>query len=143
MNNIDGATPGSTWEDEIYAVEEENRVAFLAADISTLDRMWTDDCAINSPVNRIHTKAQLFDLLPAGIVRHTSMEFEIERMDRHGDLVVVMGNDRVTDPPDSMMSYRRYTNLWRLEHRAWRLAARHTHVVSREMPGPTSGAGES
>src|SRR4051794_8324049 len=88
------------WEDEIRAVEEENRAAFLALDLPTLERMWRDDCAINSPINRIHTKAQLFDLLRAGIVRHTLMEYEIERMDRHGDIVVVMGNDRVVDPPD-------------------------------------------
>jgi hypothetical protein len=67
-----------TWQQEIRACEEENRVAFL------------------------------------------------------GDVVVVMGRDRVTDPPDGTISHRRYTNLWRLEGGAWRCFARHANVVSRE-----------
>lgn len=125
----------ATWEEEIRAIEEENRVAFLALDFAALDRMWADDCAINSPINRINTKAQLFDLLRRGIVRHADMEFEIERMDRHGDSVIVMGSDRVVDPPDGVISHRRYTNIWRLDDGNWRLVARHAHVVSRETAG--------
>jgi hypothetical protein len=43
-----------------------------------------------------------------------------------------MGSDRVTDPPDEMITHRRFTNLWRLEAGAWRCFARHANVVSRE-----------
>jgi hypothetical protein len=32
-----------TWEQEVRAREEENRVAFLAADLAALDRLWTED----------------------------------------------------------------------------------------------------
>ena len=32
----------TTWEQEIRAREEENRVAFLTADVAALDRLWTD-----------------------------------------------------------------------------------------------------
>jgi hypothetical protein len=34
---------GSTWEQEVRAREEENRLAFLAADVARLDRLWTED----------------------------------------------------------------------------------------------------
>ena len=53
-------------------------------------------------------------------------------MTRHGDVVVVMGSDRVTDPPDGVVSHRRFTNLWRLENESWRCFARHANVFRRE-----------
>ena len=120
------------WRQEIGAREEENRVAFLSADIATLERLWTDDFLVNSPLNFVNDKARTLALLQAGRIRHTSFTVEIEQMARHGDVVVVMGHDRVTDPPDGSVSHRRFTNLWRLEEGAWRCFARHANVVSRE-----------
>jgi hypothetical protein len=50
-------------------------------------------------------------------------------------VVIVMGNDGVTDPPDGTISCRRFTNLWRIEGGAWRWFARHANVVRREAAG--------
>jgi ketosteroid isomerase-like protein len=97
-----------------------------------LDRLWTDDFLVNSPLSLVNDKRRTLALLEAGRIRHTSLTVEIERMTRHGDVVVVMGRDRVTDPPDGMISHRRFTNLWRREGGAWRCFARHAHVVARE-----------
>jgi ketosteroid isomerase-like protein len=119
------------WQDEIRAREEENRVAFLGADVAALDRMWTDDFLVNSPLNLVNDKRGTFALLQAGRIRHTSLTSEIERMVRHGDVVIVMGRDRVTDPPDGTISHRRFTNLWRLEGGEWRCFARHANVFER------------
>jgi ketosteroid isomerase-like protein len=124
-----------SWEQAVRAREEENRVAFLAADMATLDRLWTDDFLVNSPINVVNDKQRTLALLQAGRIRHTSMTIEIEQMARHGDVVVVMGRDRVTDPPDGAVSHRRFTNLWRLERDGWRCFARHANVFARE-PGP-------
>jgi hypothetical protein len=71
-------------------------------------------------------------LLDSGRIRHASYEFEIEHLSRHGDVAVVTGRDRVIDPPDGVVSLRRFTNVWRLENGTWRGIARHAHVVSRE-----------
>ena len=120
------------WRQEIGAREEENRVAFLSADIATLERLWTDDFLVNSPLNFVNDKARTLALLQAGRIRHTSFTVEIEQMARQGDVVVVMGHDRVTDQADGSVSHRRFTNLWRLEEGAWRCFARHANVVSRE-----------
>jgi ketosteroid isomerase-like protein len=120
------------WEQEIRAREEENRIAFLNADVAALDRLWTDDFLVNSPLNLVNDKRGTLTLLETGRIRHTSLAYEIERMVGHGDVIVVMGRDRVTDPPDGTISHRRFTNLWRLDGGAWRCFARHANVVSRE-----------
>ncbi len=120
------------WQQDVLAREEENRVAFLARDIATLDRLWTDDFVVNSPLNLVNDKARTLALLEAGRIRHTSLSFDVEHMACHGDVVVVMGRDRVTDPPDDTISHRRFTNLWRLQDGAWRCFARHANVVARE-----------
>jgi ketosteroid isomerase-like protein len=120
------------WEQEIRAREEENRIAFLNADVAALDRLWTDDFLVNSPLNLVNDKRGTLTLLETGRIRHTSLTYEIERMVCHGDVIVVMGRDRVTDPPDGTISHRRFTNLWRLDGGAWRCFARHANVVARE-----------
>jgi ketosteroid isomerase-like protein len=120
------------WQQDIRAREEENRIAFLAADLAALDRLWTDDLLVNSPVNLVNDKRRTLALLEAGRIRHLSLTFEIEHMACHGDVVVVMGRDRVTDPPDGTISHRRFTNLWRLDGGTWRCFARHANVVARE-----------
>jgi ketosteroid isomerase-like protein len=122
----------NTWEQDILAREEENRVAFLAADLAALDRLWTDDFAVNSPHNVVGDKRRTLALLETGRIQHTSLTAEIEHKARHGDIVVVMGRDRVTDPPEGTITHRRFTNLWRLEGGSWRCFARHANVVSRE-----------
>jgi hypothetical protein len=122
----------STWEHDIRAREEENRVAFLNADVTTLDRLWTDDFLVNSPLNLVNDKPRTLALLQAGRIRHTSLTSEIERITRNGDVVVVMEGDRVTDPPHATITHRRFTNLWRLEGGAWRCFARHANAIGRE-----------
>jgi hypothetical protein len=74
---------GSTWEQEVRAREEENRLAFLAADVVTLDRLWTEDFLVNSPINEVNDKRRTLALLETGRIRHTTMAVEIERMTRH------------------------------------------------------------
>jgi ketosteroid isomerase-like protein len=123
----------TAWEAEVRAREEENRIAFLAADIPVLTRLWTDDFLVNSPVNEVNDKARTLELLEAGRIRHLSLTVRIERMVRHGDVVVVMGSDAVTDPPHVTVSHRRFTNLWRLEGGAWRCFARHASVFRQEQ----------
>ena len=123
-----------TWEEDVRAREEENRAAFLTADLAVLDGLWTDDFLVNSPLHFVNDKPRTLALLEAGRIRHSSFTVEIEHMARHGDVVVVMGRDRVTDPPDDTVSHRRFTNLWRLDGGRWCCFARHANVVARE-PG--------
>jgi len=130
-----GSTSETPWEHTIRAREEEARVAFLAADVRALDELWSDNYAVNSPLQQVLQKARLLELLRTGRIRHSAFEVQIEHMSRHGDVVVVMGRDSVVDPPDGTRFTRRFTNIWRLEGDVWRSIARHAHVVSREAAG--------
>ncbi|MDE3156587.1 MAG: nuclear transport factor 2 family protein [Acidobacteriota bacterium] len=125
----------SEWEIDIRRCEEKACAAFLAADVQALENLWADGYAVNSPLQQVLPKARVLELLQAGRIRHLSYEFEIEYLHRHGDAVVVMGRDRVTDPPDGTVSERRFTNVWQLDGGVWRSIARHAHVVSRQAAG--------
>ncbi len=122
------------WQDEIRRREEQARIAFLAADGPALDAMWADGFVVNSPLQQVMDKRRVIDALLSGRIRHTAYDIDIERMARFGDVVIVMGRDRVADPPDGAVSSRRYTNVWQWIDGAWRAIGRHAHVVGREPP---------
>ncbi len=82
--------PATDWEQEIRTLEEQGRVAFLAGDIATLDRLMDDRLLVNSPLNIVNDKAKVLDLLDKGLIRHTRDDLEIEhiaplRRRRRGD----------------------------------------------------------
>ena len=124
------------WENEIRAREDEAVTAFRQANLGALDRLMADGYLVNSPVQRVIPKCELFELLRSGRLQHLTYTCAIEAIQRHGDVVVVMGHDVVTDPPDGAITRRRYTNIWRRDTGAWRAIARHAHALSREVSGP-------
>jgi len=124
----------ASWQSQIRALEEQARAAFLTRDYPTLEKLWSDDFTVNSPLNRINTRDQLFALLKSGRLRHLSHEITIESLHRHGNTVITMGHDQVTDPPDNALSLRRFTNIWQLQNITWRMIARHAHIISRTLP---------
>ena len=124
------------WEREVRQLEEEARVAFLNSDIATLTRLWDENFTVNSPLERINDKSQVLALLQAGRIRHATYDCEIEHISRHGDIVIVMGQDQVTGPPGGP-ARRRYTNVWQLQNGQWRSIARHAQLVSRDAAAAT------
>ena len=118
------------WQQEIRSLEERGRVAFLAADIPTLDAMWDNRLLVNSPLNVVNDKARVLELLGSGRIRHTMDEVEIEHIARYGDVVVVMGRDTVDGPPTNVLTHRRFTNVWQLQDGVWRMIARHAQVIA-------------
>jgi len=129
MNSIE------TWEQDIRALEEAGRVAFLAADTQTLDGMWDDALLVNSPLNIINDKSRVLELLGAGRIRHTFDDVVIERVQRYDNVVVVMGRDTVDGPPHGAIVDRRFTNVWQLQGGEWKMISRHAQIVA---PKPTA-----
>jgi hypothetical protein len=122
--------PVTTWEQDVRALEEVGRVAFLAADTATLDGMWHDDLLVNSPLNIINDKSRVLDLLRTGRIRHTFDDVVIEQVHRYDNVVVVMGRDTVDGPPHGALMNRRFTNVWQLQQGEWKMIARHAQIVA-------------
>jgi hypothetical protein len=116
--------------DLILALEQAGREAFLARDGARLDGLWSDALQVNSPINRVNGKAQVLALLQAGVIAHSALEATVELIEAHGDVVVVMGSERVVDDPAQPARTRRYTNVWRREGEAWRLFVRHANLMA-------------
>lgn len=125
------------WETDVRVREEALRLAFLSANIAALEELLAEGYVVNSPLQTVLDKRRLLELVRGGRIRHEAFEVEIEQLARLGEVVVVMGRDRVVDPPDGIVSHRRFTNVWSRIDGTWRSIARHAHVVSREpVPGP-------
>ena len=123
------------WTEEVRALEEEGRRAFLSRDVDRLDALWSDQLIVNSPINRVHDRRQVLGLLRAGTIAHSSIESRVEAIERNGDLVIVMGSEQVTNSPGGPVIRRRFTNVWRAEGRSCRLVARHANVIAEAAIG--------
>ena len=122
------------WQRAIIALEDESYRAFVARDIERLNNLWSEELLVNSPINRVHDKRRVLDLLQAGTIAHASLKGNIERIERRQDLVVVMGSEHVINAPGDPVIQRRFTNVWRVESGSWRLLVRHANIT------PSSGA---
>lgn len=121
----------SEWEIEIRLLESAACHAFLARDIDSLRRLWSEKYAVNSPLNKVVDREDVLTLIRNGHIGHLSFEHHVERMQRHGDVVIVMGRETIVDDPETGPVERRYTNVWRNEDGAWRAIGRHANVVSK------------
>jgi ketosteroid isomerase-like protein len=123
----------SEWEAEIIALEEEASRAFVERDLERLDRLFSDQLVVNSPINRVNDKQKILELLGARIIGHVFCRLKHELVRRDGDLVIVMGSDVVQNGPTDPTLLRRVTNVWRREQQGWRLYIRHATIVG-EVP---------
>jgi len=121
--------PAVGWELEIRALEEEACRAFLARDMDSLRRLWSEEYAVNTPLNEVVEREEVLTLLRSGRIGHLSFDHHVERLQRHGDVVIVMGRETVVDDPEKGPVERRYTNVWRNEDGAWRAIGRHANIV--------------
>jgi len=134
------ANPG--WRHEIADAEREASDAFLNRDLGQLDRLFSDELVVNSPINVVSDKQKILQLLGTGIIGHVFSEIRHELIRRDGDLVVVMGADSVRNSHAGPTLHRRFTNIWRKEGDRWRLYVRHANVIADPTPNrlPTPNA---
>ena len=124
----------ASWQNDIATLEAEHCRAFVARDFERLERLWSDGLLVNSPINRVHDKKRVLELLRAGIISHSSLECQAEAMMQQGHFVVVMGTEVLTNSPGGPQVRRRYTNIWGAAGDSWQLVARHANVVPGDAP---------
>jgi len=89
------------------------------------------DLVVNNPQNAISMPGDTARLQAEGRIRYDSYLRSIEYAGRLGDLVLLMGEERVVrrGAPAQEIEVRRFTDVWRLEDGKWRLAARQATKV--------------
>ena len=126
-------------EEHVRALDEEERLAALRRDIPALERLWSDQFAVNAPNYQVVVgrRAVLDTFVRAGVINFSTFEREIEFIRADGPYVTLMGLETVvpvSDAPGAGLVAghavkRRFTNIWRNEGGTWRLFLRHANVI--------------
>ena len=122
------------------ALDDQERIAALQRDTTSLKRFWSDQFVVNAPNNKVAVgqRAVLDAFVRSGIINFSSFERQIEFIRVAGDFAFIMGLETVvplTDAPSvglkaGQPTYRRFTNIWKSEAGTWRLYARHANVIA-------------
>jgi ketosteroid isomerase-like protein len=121
-------------EAEFRELDQVQAKAWLDRDQAALERLWSPDFVLQAPSNQILTRDGVFremrtPRLAGGLA---SMERTVERVTQFGDIVITMGVEHPvnkTGPTAGVVRTQRYTNVWRREGNAWRVIARHAHLL--------------
>ena len=134
------------WRPANEAVEQAARDPLIGGALEAAARMDTalieddhvafadglaDDLVVNNPQNAISMPGDTARLNAEGRIRYDSYQRTIEYAGRRGDLVVLMGEERVTrkGAPTGEIEVRRFTDIWRQDGGKWRLTARQATKV--------------
>jgi ketosteroid isomerase-like protein len=126
-------------EDQVRALDDEERRATLARDVAAIERLWSEDFFVNAPNNRVVVgrQATLDGFVRSGIIDFAQFDRTIEHVHVDSGFVFIMGSETVTPKSDApsvglaagRTIRRRFTNVWRNEDGVWRLYARHANVI--------------
>ena len=121
-------------EEPIRSLENQERVAVLAGDTATLERLWSGTMIVNNPQSSISAdRGVVLALVRKGLIRYSSFERTIEAIRFDGDIAIVMGSEEVVpvgDAPHAGQTvHRRFTNIWKRKGTTWVMIGRHANVI--------------
>jgi len=126
-------------EQQVRALDNEERLAALKRDIPALERLWSDHLSVNAPNNQVVAgkHAVLDTFVRSGVINFAIFERQIEFIRVDGPFVFIMGLETVrplSDAPSAglvagLTIRRRFTNIWKNEDGTWRLFVRHANVI--------------
>lgn len=121
-------------EESIRSLENQERMAVLAGDTATLERLWAGTMIVNNPQSSISAdRGVVLTLVRKGLIRYSSFERTIEAIRFDGDIAIVMGSEEVVpigDAPHAGQTvHRRFTNIWKMKGTTWVMIGRHANVI--------------
>jgi ketosteroid isomerase-like protein len=124
-------------EEEIRKLDLLEAQAMQERNLEKLDGLLADNFLVNSPRNEIvDGKKAVEDLVRNGIVNYSSFEREIESVQIHDGIAIVMGQETIKPigkaPGAGQVLRRRYTNIWLNKNGRWLLSARHASVICQQ-----------
>lgn len=126
-------------EAEVRSVDEQECAAALERNVAALERLWSEDFAVNAPNNQVVVgkRAVLDAFVASGVINFSRFDRDIEFMRIEGRYGIIMGLETIqplTDAPGAGLVagrtiQRRFTNIWKDEDGTWRLCVRHANVI--------------
>jgi hypothetical protein len=119
----------------VETIDDEEPIGVLKGDEAAQTRFWDPELTVNAPNNQIVRHAEILSRME----QHTGLQYS--SFERHREAIVIRPDCAVTmgyevvvpkgDVPDSGKTInRRYTNIYYLDDRTWRLIARQATNVS-------------
>jgi len=90
-------------EENVRLLDDQERIAALKRDISTLERLWSEQLTVNAPNNQIVVgrRAVLDVFVRAGVINFSKFERQIEFIRADGPFVIIMGLETVEPVSDA------------------------------------------
>jgi hypothetical protein len=121
---------------DAVAASNAEIAAILAEDLDAFGDSLAADVIVNSPLGTINRRDDTLAAFARGFIRYDSFDRRIEYAGKLGELVVIMGNEILAPkgkaPNAGKIVHRRFTDIWRNEQGAWRLALRQATVAKVE-----------
>jgi ketosteroid isomerase-like protein len=131
--------------EQVAAAAKEPRIATVLEAVNGMDAalvkddhaafaaLLAKDLVVNNPQNGISINGATGTRNTAGLISYSSYARSIEYAGMRGEMVLLMGDERVVPKGDSPMGgkevRRRFTELWRIEGGRWMLIARQSTIA--------------
>jgi len=123
----------TTAEGAIRALDAKEAEAMLAADLPTLEQLWSRDFIVNAPDDKVKSRDEVLQAVRDARIRYSAFRRTVERIVFRGDCAISMGGELVIpkgDRPDAGQNVsRRYSHVWQKRDDSWVLIARHANVT--------------
>ena len=114
---------------EVLALNGQLETAIARGNAAAMAPFFAPEFRLQNSANRVLTAEQVLQQFRTGATRFSDYHRTIETAYQSGDVVVLMGEERVT-PAGGSPVIRRFTSVWRRTPAGWRQIARQSTNVA-------------
>ena len=106
-------------------------IALRTRNFAELDKCWAPEMLVNSPANKVLTRAEVIVAMAAGKLDYRDTHIVVEQFSTIGDTAVEMGHEDyvpLTGPEAGKTLYRRFTNFYIHRDGRWMSLARQATI---------------
>ena len=131
---------------EVASAAKEPKIASVLEAVNVIDEalikddhaafaaLLAKDLVVNNPQNSISIRGATGQRNTSGLISYSSYVRSVEYAGMLGEMVLLMGDERVVPKGDSLMAgkevRRRFTDVWKMGGGHWVLAARQATIVA-------------
>ena len=131
---------------EVAAAAKDPKIASVLEAVNVIDEalikddhaafaaLLAKDLVVNNPQNSISIRGATGQRNSSGLISYSSYVRSVEYVGMLGEMVLLMGDERVVPKGDSPMAgkevRRRFTDVWKMEGGHWVLTARQATIVA-------------